>query len=287
MLTLRNSNTPSARLAALIAAVLISALACNIYGVSEPDDEDADSPPPAASDTPLPDPTSEPTQSPDVTYEGISFSFDESIALHVNVETMPAVPEAEGPPWGVVPEHYQFSFVDYVLADTFHQARIQVYPVAEFEAINPLVTDTIAALRDVLESRLAVPGEDLPFLPMWNAAALIQTQIEYLDFENGSGVRYLTQHGQAAWPINNHDLFYTFQGITSDGKYYIAAIMPISNPSLQQTGDDIPGGDYPTFSLNFLTYIAEIKELLEAQPDDSFTPDLAIIDAIFQSFRIE
>lgn len=287
MLPLRNSNALSVRFSAIIAAVLIIALACNIYGVNEPDDGDADSPPPAASDTPLPEPTIAPTQPSDVAYEGISFSYDDSIALHVNVETILAVHEDESPPWGVFPEHFQFSFVDYALSDTFHQARILVYPVAEYEAINPLVTDTITALRDVLASRPAVPGENLPFLPMWNAGALIQTQIEYLDFENGSGVRYLTQHGQAYWPVNNHDLFYTFQGLTSDGNYYVAAVMPVSNPVLQATGDDIPGGDYQAFGDTFLEYIDEIKTLLMGQPNSSFVPDLSILDALFQSLRIE
>ncbi len=63
--------------------------------------------------------------------------------------------------------------------------------------------------------------------------------------------------------------------------------MPVSNPALQQTGDDIPGGDFAGFADNFLNYITEIKELLEAQPDDSFTPSLAILDALFRSFRFE
>jgi hypothetical protein len=287
MLPLRNSNTPSARFAALIAAVLIIALACNIYGVSEPEDGDADSPPPAASDTPLPEPTIAPTQPSDVAYAGISFSYEDSIARHVNLETMPALNEGETAAWGMVPEHFQFSFVDYVLADTFHQARILVYPVAEFEAINPLVVNDIAALAALLQTKPISPVESLPFLPMWNAGALIQTQIEYLDFENGSGVRYLTQHGQAYWPVNNHDLFYTFQGLTSDGNYYVAAVMPVSNPVLQATGDDIPGGDYQAFGDTFLEYIDEIKTLLMGQPNSSFVPDLSILDALFQSLRIE
>ena len=287
MLPLQILDRKPARIVMAISAVLISALACNIYGESESGDEDTVISPPTASDTPVPDTTIEPTQAPDIYYEGISFSYDESIARHVNVETMPAVPEGEAPPWGVVPEHFQFSFIDYILADTFREARILVYPVVEFEAINPLVVNDIAALATLLETKPPAPAENLPFLPMWNAGALIQTNIEYLNFQNGSGVRYLSQHGQSHWPINNHDLFYTFQGLSSDGRYYVAAILPVSNPALQDTGDEIPGGDYRAFGDTFLDYADDIKILLMGQPNSSFLPDLSILDALFQSIRVE
>ncbi|MDH5506537.1 MAG: hypothetical protein OEZ02_04890, partial [Anaerolineae bacterium] len=241
---------------AILSAMAISTLACNINAVLNPNQgegngavqavEDSPQPPAEAQATDVP-----PTDAPDISYEGVSFSYDEAIAQFVNVETIAAVTDGEGPSWAVAPEHYRFSFVDYALADRFHEARILIYPTAEFEAANPQAANVVAALKAVLQSKPTSTAENLPFLPIWNAGALIQTNLGYVDFPGGSGVRYLTQHGQAYWPINNHDLFYTFQGLTSDGQYYIAAILPVSNPVLQETGEAIPGGDFQAFGDTF------------------------------------
>ncbi|MDH3943872.1 MAG: hypothetical protein OEV06_07270, partial [Anaerolineae bacterium] len=116
---------------------------------------------------------------------------------------------------------------------------------------------------------------------------LIQSNAIYVDFQNGAGIRYLTQHGQAYWPINSHDLFYTFQGLTTDGRFYISAILPVSHSQLQATGDDIPGGDHAAFGENFLTYVVDIKSLLESQPDGSFAPSLELLDALITSLLVE
>lgn len=45
---------------------------------------------------------------------------------------------------------------------------------------------------------------------------------------DGGGIRYLTQFGQAAGLITNPELFYTFQGLTDDGAYYVAAVFPVA-----------------------------------------------------------
>ena len=74
---------------------------------------------------------------------------------------------------------------------------------------------------------------------------------EYLKFENGSGVRYLTMYGQGFAPINNHDLFYSFQGLTADGRYWVSVIMPVNHPSLQATYDDPLPADFAQFAENF------------------------------------
>ena len=60
----------------------------------------------------------------------------------------------------------------------------------------------------------------------------MHVQVQYLDFKSGTGVRFLTQFNNGMAPVNNHDLIYTFQGLTSDGKYYIAAVLPVTHPDL-------------------------------------------------------
>ena len=67
-------------------------------------------------------------------------------------------------------------------------------------------------------------------------------------------MRFLTEYGQYPAPVNNHELFYHFQGFTSDGEYYIVATLPVTAPVLAETGDagsPLPSGGilYPFFGI--------------------------------------
>ena len=240
----------------------------------------------AAQQEPHPQPT-EPPVIPDVTFGGVSFSFDDTLAAQVNPEIIPAATDPDMPDWAIYPEYVEFSFEGYVLADTFHEARILVYPVAEYQGLIEYVGEVVADLEWLLAERPAVPVDALPFLPMWNAGALIETQISYLVFQNGSGVRSLTQHGQSWWPINNTDLFYTFQGLTADGAFYVVGIFPISSPILLNSGDDYAMDNYDFFAENFENYTNDIASQLNAQLGDSYNPALDLLDALFQSLLVE
>ena len=233
--------------------------------------------------TTSPEPTSPPA--PDASYEGVSFSYDDAIAAGVVGETAP--PEEFMGDF-VIPAHTLFSFVSYALPDTFHDPRIYVYSVADLQAAGDWMPDFIADQQQVLAERpdpSAFPG--IPILPPFNAAAMTRAQVAYLDFQNGSGVRFVTQYGQAFYPISNHDLFYTFQGYTNDGAYQVAAILPISHPSLPDDSSEIPGGDFEAFAENFQTYSEEIAGQLDAQPPASFVPDLSLLDAMIQSLLVQ
>ena len=220
-----------------------------------------------------------------VVYEGISFTFDHAIAADMVAETVPATDEHE-PPQTVKPAHVLFSLNDYILPDTFHRPRVLVYPFAEFEAVSEYAGRTIADLRQLLVDRPAAP-EQIPFLPLFHAGQMMRAQIAYIDFQNGKGVRFLTQYAQAYLPINNHELFYTFQGQTNDGQYYVAAILPVSHPTLPADQTAYAGGDLDMLVQHFDTYIADIERQLNAQDGSSFTPDLSLLDAMIQSLEVE
>ncbi len=233
-------------------------------------------------ETPEPAPTEALAEVPDVVYEGISFTFDHAIAADVVGETVPAT--EEGPGWTMEPAHVRFSLNGYVLPATFHEPRVLVYPVAEFEAVSEYAGKTIADLRQFLGDR-PVTSEAIPFLPLFNAGQMMRAQVAYVDFQNGTGVRFLTQYAQAYLPINNHELFYTFQGLTDDGKTYVAAILPVSHAALP--ADQMAyEGDLDTLAQNFDTYIADVEEQLDAQDASTFTPDLGLLDAMIESLEV-
>jgi hypothetical protein len=237
--------------------------------------------------TEAPTPTMQPTREPQPTSmpapegpdEAISFEYGHALAEDVAVEIV-AAEEFMGR--DVIPEHVRLSFQGYALPDTFHEPRIHIYPVREFEAGSQVAANTMAGLRQFLAEKPTAP-DGIPFLPMFNAGQMMRTQIAYVDFQSGTGVRFLTQYAQAAVPINNHEMFYTFQGMTYDGSYYVAAILPVSHPTLPAAATEDPGDD---FRANFDSYVGEIERQLDAQGASSFTPDLSLLDAMIQSLGL-
>ena len=110
----------------------------------------------------------------------------------------------------------------------------------------------------------------------------MHANIQYLDFKNGKGLRYLTQFDQAPLPINNNELFYTYQGLTDDGKYYVAAVLPVNHPSLP-ADQKVTGNEPPEFTSDFPKYVANVASNLNTQAANTFTPDLTKLDAMMSS----
>lgn len=254
----------------------------------------------APTTAPLP-PTAEPTIAPTLAptpapalpkavFNGISFSYPQSLAANVSFEVVPASPaSADVPTWDVYPQYTEFKFNGYMLSNTFHEASILIYPTAEYAAMQPYAAEVFSRLAQVLVSQpTSFPGnESLPFLPIFNAAQMSQSNVRYFRFANGSGVGFVTQYGQAAYPLNNNSLFYTYQGLTDDGKYYVSAILPVNNPALPNTIEEgIPNGDWQTFTDHFMDYIENTEPWMDSLPDDSFTPSLADLDAMLASLSV-
>ena len=123
---------------------------------------------------------------------------------------------------------------------------------------------------------------------------MFASNVQVISFQNGQGVRFLTQYAQYAAPANNRDLFYEFQGVTRDGAYYIVAILPIHNPMLAETSDagaPLPVGGVPYSYMidpntDMQLYYRSATDVLNATPQDAFTPTLDQLDLLIQSIRI-
>jgi hypothetical protein len=220
-------------------------------------------------------------------YAGISFYYDYSLASSWDVEVVPPpVPDPNIPQEWLMASHYAFTLRGYPLTHIFLEPQILVFPTQAYSELNPLAAQRIAALRQLLAERPAAFPQEMPFLPVLNAAQVIHVQHAYLNFQNGSGVRYLTQHDQAFLPINNEELIYTFQGLTSDGGHLIVVTMPISHPSLPDDHMQVPGGDPTAFANNFESYLADITAQLESAAPDSFAPSILLLDTMVQSLLV-
>jgi hypothetical protein len=225
----------------------------------------------------------------EATYEGVQFIYDPAVAAGAIGDTVAAEAMMGDE---VIPEHIMVSFNGYTLPGTFHEPRLVIYPVDAFTAESHRAADRIASLRSILESgQLPAPGggfsgADLPFLPLFNAAQIMHTQIAFLDFQNGRGVRFLTEYAQYFAPINNTDLFYTFQGLTHDGQFYVAAVLPITHPSLPDDASQIPGANPEAFADTYEEYADDIAQQLAGYEASEFTPDLTLLDHMIASLEI-
>ena len=62
-------------------------------------------------------------------------------------------------------------------------------------------------------------------LPILNAAQVFHAQTKYLDFNDGSGVGFVTYYAQDVSPVTRDQIFYSFQGLTDNGKYYVGCFL--------------------------------------------------------------
>ena len=219
----------------------------------------------------------------------IQFTYDISVFMDVDAQTIPAVqPDPNAMPFGVAPLHTELTLKGYVLSNTVHTPVMKIYPAADFGAMLPdLVQPRIDTLKLIIANQSSEGTGDLPYLPPENAGQIFHSNFKHLQFQDGAGIRYITQFAQAIYPINNQMVFYTFQGITSDGKTYISIIVPANNPVLPADGNTIPGGDFNAFSDNFQTYLSGVVSQLNTSPDDSFTPNLQLLDEMVQSITLK
>lgn len=222
----------------------------------------------------------------EASFGGVTFRYNADIASAVMGETVPAEEL-----WEVIPEHTVFSFSGYALPATFHEARIHIYPVSDFAAGGG-AANTADLLRTLLDSGQlpaaggGFEGQGIPFLPPFNAGQLLHTQVAFVNFQNGRGLRFLTEYAQYAAPVNNTDLFYTFQGLTDDGQTYVAAILPVAHPALPSDASQIPGGDPDAFANNYETYANDMALQLAGYGAAEFTPNLALLDAMMATLLV-
>ena len=208
------------------------------------------------------------------------------------------IPRADGvdvPAWGRTPGHIEMQLESYALQGRSHEPMIHVFPALAYAAMLPAAFESIHRLDNIL---YPPDGPDLnnplPAIPFFSDQQVFASSPQVVSFQNGQGVRFLTQYAQYAAPANNRDLFYEFQGVTRDGAYYIVAILPVRNPMLAETGDagaPLPVGGVPYSYMidpntDMQLYYRSVTDVLNATPQEAFTPALEQLDLLIQSIRI-
>ena len=239
--------------------------------------------------------SSAPIEGSNISYSGTSFTISPGLSSGAQGAI---IPQSNDFSWW--PTHTKFVFQNYALHGKANEPQILIFPAREYAQMKEYAEayaqtgqpSPIENLQAILNARSFPSQGPLPFLPYQHAAQIIRAQEKILTFQNGSGLRYVTQYSQAAFPlINNTDLFYTFQGLTSDGEYYVTVIMPVNLPYL--AADYGPNAfSNPTEWQNaekFPEYLSTMVDRLnqnEGEGTNPYAPSLASLDALVQSLLV-
>lgn len=229
---------------------------------------------------------------------GFSFTFNAANYGRVAMTKEKKFVTSEPSPIGSWPEHRCFHPEDIRPLPAFEQGPRYFFPARsricfiplndpsekEFGKVYPEITLTAAKLRRILTKRPEAPGitkKDLPDLPAIEAEQTINSKVQFMDFVAGSGILFLTQYTQEMLPnpIDNEELTCNFQGLTNDGRCYVAARMAITHPSLPKGIDfteDIQGDKK-------WRYLKEGEKRLNRLSDDSFQPSLTELRKLLAS----
>ncbi len=222
-------------------------------------------------------------------YGGVKIAFDAELAQSAKGETMAATPSAcEGSSLcGATPAAIRFLFDGAIAQNYFdpHLAQVLVYKTADWVNLDPSTAQVVSDLKSLLLSKPASYTGTLPLLPPISASQVFHAKDQYLDFHNGSGIGYITAYKQDVSPLTASQIFYTFQGLTNDGQYYVAAFYPIST-TLLPAQDNMTGEEYQQFFQEYDSYLVTVTEQLNELLPAGYVPDLRLIEDLMRSIEI-
>ncbi len=166
------------------------------------------------------------------------------------------------------------------------QAYINLYEASG----STIVAEQVARLEQLIDSaegRQELPASPMPLLPPPNSFMDRWVQFQDLNFQVGEGVRYVSdspfRQDLGAW--TNNTTGYYYQGLTSDGVFYVSFFWPVATEALPNTAEEVPE-DVETQAQNPDTnaaYQQETKDILNALSAGDWNPDLSQLDALVAS----
>ncbi len=249
-------------------------------------------PTPAPETTPAPEatPASANAQTHTAEFQGVSVSFDNALAQSAQGVALPAVPWDNNVPafGGGAPAHIAFGFNDEKITTDVSpfQPAVRVYPVQDLKNLDPIIAQEVLALKTLLSVEPATIKEALPVFPVFNAQQILHPQIKYLNFKNGKGVRFVTYYAQDVSPLTNDGLFVTFQGLTTNEKFYVTLFWHLKTDKLPNSYQDAHITDYDAWAKQYETYLADTDKMLNELSPDAFTPNLNLLDQLVESLQV-
>lgn len=186
------------------------------------------------------------------------------------------------PGFGDMPSHIKLTLNLYALSGARLEPEILIFRANEYTGYSELT----GMMMEELRSLQYTDGQPLPE----HLGSEFSAQIHGVNFQNGHGVRYLTQIMTNFMPINNHDLYYYYQGMTNDGNYYVQAILPINAaflPADDNPNTPLPADGIPFNMDDFPGYLDAVAQKLNTTDSFNFNPYLHALDELISSMQVK
>ncbi|MBI2811449.1 MAG: hypothetical protein HYX67_11565 [Candidatus Melainabacteria bacterium] len=159
----------------------------------------------------------------------------------------------------------------------FNEPHLLIYPLSQWASMFPKAKEAdfnkrLDGLKKAIASKSSKGLDTIPILPESDGAEFLHAQESYLKFNNGSGsgISFISVYGNGDPPVNESDFFYTFQGITSDNKYYVSFFWPVKATGLPK-------------DLALEKSKAYVQKLTRAK----FAPSLDVLDKVVSSITLK
>jgi hypothetical protein len=168
---------------------------------------------------------------------------------------------------------------------------IRVYPVAEIAGFAEPAKN-LAQLQRILTDRPdlspymeAGHSGELPWAPLPEAGQVLRARVHYIDSPQLSGIAYVTAWAQGESTFGAGDFWYTFQGLSSDGSWYVSVDVVINASMFPATAPNDPS--IYASQRAYEAYIGQtIAELNSAGPR-KFSPSLTAVNDLVNSMTFD
>jgi hypothetical protein len=223
-------------------------------------------------------------------FGGVSLSFDDQLAKSAQGQTLKAVPVTEGPALGgATPAAVLFTFNGQTLPEFLDPsvAQVLVYKTEDWTKLDPTTAKSVEDLQALLKNKPADFAEQIPVLPPFPATQVFHVHPKYFDFKNGTGVGFVTYYAQDVSPVLADRIFYVYQGLTNDGKYYVTVFYPVTTALLPSDHTAALGGQSDEeWAKNYETYLAALIKDLDGLVPAAYTPNLMLVEELVKSINI-
>jgi hypothetical protein len=257
-----------------------------------------------------------------VSYGGVNFTYDPRLASAVVAETKSANPLRcdSDKPDNVYPQHARFVFKGAYAAkhdghlrkygslkneaSFFSPPEIAIYPIEGYKQAFSISKGMADSFKGQVESLLKIFAQtpspvagEIPVLPWIEPSPAFQIRAKRLAFGNGNGVIFLTHYDIEEDIIHNQGLGYVYQGLTSDGRFYVSGFFPVRARLLpgDQNVREVDGfapdrtsrPDDEAYRKKYAAYKAAVIEKLETLPAEKYDPSLTSFETLIRSLKIE
>jgi len=234
-----------------------------------------------------------------VSFNGVGFSFDPSLGTSVNITSVPAQSSADVKVGVAAPAHTAFAIYG-SKQETARPPRIGSGPVVRVYRVSDLsgyaeYSNALSSLQNLLSQQsdlttFMAPSTngtnlELPYLPAAEAGQPLRARAQYVSTPQVQGISYLTGFRQDVSAFAAKDFWYTFQGLSIDGQWYVSVVTPVKAsmfPKKVKAKDNNFKG-----AAEYNTYLTDAISKLNAGDDSAFSPPLTSIDGLVQSMTFE